>query len=60
MKKREKLMHQNDITAIIKLCHDELASAYEQLDEIHSRLDNHHRRIVLLLEHALGIKKDLS
>jgi hypothetical protein len=57
MRKKQRLLDDADMMAIVKLLQLELKLAYEQLDRIDERLDEHHRRIMLLLADSLGIKR---
>ena len=58
MRRKQKLLNNDDIMAIVKLLQTELKLAYAELDRIDQKLEDHHRRIVLLLKISLGIEKD--
>lgn len=58
MKRKQRLLDNDDMMAIVKLLQTELKLAYAELDRIDQKLKDHHRRIVLLLKDSLGIEKD--
>ena len=58
MKRKQRLLDNDDMMALVKLLQTELKLAYAELDRIDQKLEDHHRRIVLLLKDSLGIKKD--
>ena len=58
MKRKQRLLDNDDMMAIVKLLQTELKLAYAELDRIDQKLEDHHRRIVLLLKDSLGIEKD--
>jgi hypothetical protein len=60
MRKKQRLLDNDDMVAIVKLLQTELKLAYDELDRIDQKLEDHHRRIVLLLKMSLGIENDQS
>ena len=59
MKRKQRLLDNDDMMALVKLLQTELKLAYAELDRIDQKLEDHHRRIVLLLKDSLVVIANL-